>query len=117
MLSSRILLMSTLAFTSLANAGMPNPEASAAAIELDGSRARALDVAFDAFRDKLPDAVVERYSVHVHAAQDGVIQVVFEPRLAPDEKPTLGGRTSAGRELNVWVKTDGYVVDRTAFAR
>ena len=117
MVFSRIVLMSTLAFGSLANAGMQTPESPATTVELDGCRARALDVAFDAFRDKLPDAALERYSVHVHDARDGVVQVVFEPRLAAGEAPTLGGRTSAGAELNVWVKTDGYTVDRTSFAR
>ena len=117
MVFSRILLMSTLAFGSLANAGLQDSKPADATIELDGSRARALQVAMATFAEKLPDASLERYSVHLHGERDGLVQVVFEPRLAPDEKPTLGGRTIAGAELNVWVKVDGFSVERTSFAR
>lgn len=116
MLFRRILLMSTLAFSAVSHAATPMTD-SARTIELDGTRAQALTVALDAFRKQVPEAKIEAYSVHVDAAEDGIVQVVFEPRLAPGETPALGGRTSAGRELNVRVRTVDYGVDGVSFAR
>lgn len=107
--------MSTLAF-----AAFPQEAKSMSkddVVQLDGAGARALAVAYDAYREKLPDAKIESYTVHVHRAADGVIQVVFAPKPVAGEKPTLGGRTAQGRELNVWVSTDDYTVDRVSFAR
>lgn len=117
MVFSRILLMSTLAFAAVSQDASPMADTSNASIELDGPRARALAVAYAAYREQLPDARPEHYAVHVHAAEGDSIQVVFEPLPAPGEKPTLGGRTAQGRELSVWVKTGDYTVERTAFAR
>lgn len=113
----RILLMSTLAFSAASLPASPMPDATNSTIELDGSRARALAAAFDAFQAKVPDARIESYLVHVHAAADGIIEIVFEPRFAPGEKPTLGGRTAAGPEVNVRVKSADYSIDGVSFAR
>lgn len=112
---SRILLMTTLAFSSATQAA-PMTDAPPS-IEIDGVRARALAVAWTSFGEKLPDADGARYAVHLHPIDDGIVQVVFEPLPEPGAAPTLGGRTAAGRELNVWVDTADYSVERTAFAR
>ena len=117
MVLSRILIMSTLAFAAVSQDATPMPDTSSTTIELDGQRAQALAAAYAAYREHLPEARAEQYAVHVHASRDGTIQVVFEPLLAPGERPALGGRNAAGRELNVWVKTDDYSIDRVAFAR
>ncbi len=86
-------------------------------VELDGAAARALAAALPAFAEQLPGARIEDYIVHVNPPADDSVQVVFEPRRAPGEKPTLGGRTAAGAELNVWVKTRDYAIERVSFAR
>ncbi|WP_149194431.1 hypothetical protein [Luteimonas suaedae] len=88
-----------------------------AAVEIDGERVRALGVAYDAYREKMPEAKIENYTVKVNGKQDGKIEVAFVPKLAQGEQPTLGGRTSLGRGLTVWVAVDDFSVDRVAFAR
>ncbi|WP_159681055.1 hypothetical protein [Luteimonas sp. 9C] len=107
--------MSTLAFSALAaqaaQGTTPTP------VELDGARAAALAAAVPVFHDKQPDADLAQFHVHVHPAADGTFQVVFEPRQASDAAPTLGGRTSHGRELNVWIKAADNTLERIAFAR
>lgn len=115
MFANRLLLIITLTVACLAQAHATDQAPTR--VELDGPRARALAVAFEAFRERQPEARLEAYSVHVHAVEDGLVQVVFEPRLAGGARPTPGGRTAAGAELNVWVRLGGYTVERVSFAR
>jgi len=107
--------MSTLAFASFTQA------ASAAdtptAVVLEGARAAALAAAVPVFKDKQPDADLANFQIHVHPADDGTYQVVFEPRQADEGAPMLGGRTAHGRELNVWIKAADNSLDRISFAR
>jgi hypothetical protein len=112
----RILLMSTLAFAAFPQDAMPMPNQDAVQ-QLDGRNARALAAAYATFREKLPEADITAYTVEVHAPAEGAIRVVFSPKLAPGEKPTLGGRTSQGREISVWVSAEDYSVVRSAFSR
>ena len=87
---------------------------------MGASRGAALSVlaaAVPVFHDKQPDADLAQFHVHVHPAADGTFQVVFEPRQDRDAAPTLGGRTSHGRELNVWIKAADNTLERIAFAR
>ena len=116
MVFNRILLMSTLAFASLAQAAAATDTAPTP-VELDGARAAALAAAVPVFQDKQPDANLANFHVHVHPAQDCTFQVVFEPRQDNAAAPTLGGRTAHGRELNVWIKAADNTLDRIAFAR
>lgn len=115
MVFNRILLMSTLAFASLTQAAAAADAPTA--VVLDGARAAALAAAVPVFRDKEPDADLANFQIHVHPAEDGSYQVVFEPRQAEGAAPTLGGRTAHGRELNVWIKAADNSLDRIAFAR
>ncbi|MCD9029023.1 hypothetical protein LDO26_12515 [Luteimonas sp. BDR2-5] len=108
--------MSTLAFANLAQAATAS-DTVPAPVELDGARAAALAAAVPVFRDKQPDANLANFHVHVHPAQDGTFQVIFEPRQDNEAAPTLGGRTAHGRELNVWIKASDNSLDRIAFAR
>lgn len=106
-----IILMSVLTTASVAG-----DTTAARAVEIDGAHARAIAAAVEAAVQKLPDADFAQYTVK--AKRDGgEFQVIFVPRLAPGEKPALGGRTSQGQELNVWVSADDFAVSRTAFAR
>lgn len=88
-----------------------------AKVEVAGAHARAVAAAFEAFNDKLPEARIEDYSVIVEPAEEGGFQVDFVPGFAPGETPTLGGRTSLGRGLTVWITAGDYQVQRVAFAR
>lgn len=106
--------MSTLA--SVAFATDPRP-VTPSPIELDGRSARALAAALPAFAEKAPGAKLDDYSVHVNPPADGTVQVVFEPRQPEGQPPALGGRSGAGPEVNVWVRTDDYAVDRVSLAR
>lgn len=115
MVFNRILLMSTLAFASLAQAASAGGAPSA--VVLDGARAAALAAAVPVFREKQPEADLANFQIHVHPAEDGTVQVVFEPRQADESAPTLGGRTAHGRELNVWIKSADNTLDRISFAR
>lgn len=118
MVFKRILLMSTLGFASIAaQAAQSGAATTAPPVELDGARAAALAAAVPVFKDKQPDAEIGNFHVHVHPAEDGTYQVVFEPRQENDAAPTLGGRTAHGRELNVWIKAADNTLDRIAFAR
>lgn len=100
----------------LTTASVAGDTTAARAVELDGAHARAIAAAVDAATQKLPGTDLDQYTVK--ATRDGgEFQVIFVPKLAPGEKPALGGRTSQGQELNVWVSADGYAVSRTAFAR
>jgi len=116
MVFNRILLMSTLAFASLAQAAH-GAGATPAPIELDGARAAALAAAVPVFKDTQPDADLAHFHVHVHPAEDGTFQVIFEPHQADDGAAVAGGRTAHGRELNVWIKASDNTLDRFAFAR
>lgn len=107
--------MSILATASFAQEAAPAE--GAPAVEIDGARARALSVAYDAYREKMPEADIANYSVKVKGEQDGRIEVAFVPKFAPGEQPTLGGRTSLGRGLTVWVRVEDFSVDKVAFAR
>lgn len=112
---NRILLMSTLAFASFTQAA--SAAGTPTAVVLDGVRAAALAAAVPVFKDKQPDADLANFQIHVHPADDGTYQMVFEPRQADEGAPTLGGRTAHGRELNVWIKSSDNSIDRIAFAR
>lgn len=87
------------------------------ALELDGASVRVLAAALPAFTEKAPGSQLDDYIVHLNPPADGVVQVVFEPRLPKDASPTLGGGNAAGPELNVWVKTSDYSVDKVSLAR
>ncbi|MBB3342752.1 hypothetical protein [Luteimonas sp. RC10] len=115
MVFNRILLMSTLAFASLAHAGATG--GGPAEVVLDGARAAALAAAIPVFRDKQPEADLTKFRVHVHPADQGTFQVVFEPQQAGEGAPMLGGRTVHGRELNIWINAADHTLDRIAFAR
>lgn len=109
-----LLTMSTLAAVAFATEPTPMTRAP---VELDGAAARAVAAALPSFAEKVPGARIEDYIVHVNPPADDTVQVVFEPRRAPGETPVLGGRTAAGAELNVWVKTGDYSIERVSFAR
>lgn len=115
MVFNRILLMSTLAFASLTQAAAAADTPTA--VVLDGARAAALAAAVPVFREKQPEADLANFQIHVHPAENGTYQVVFEPRQVDESAPTLGGRTAHGRELNVWIKSADNTLERIAFAR
>lgn len=102
-----------------ANAGFAASSAPAepAALEIDGSRAQVIATAVPAFAGQAPDAQLGNYIVHVKPAQDGLVQVVFEPRQPEGQPPTLGGRNANGPEVNVWVRLADHGIERTSFAR
>jgi hypothetical protein len=115
MILPRILVMSTLnVLPILSNAANVD---GAARVELEGVAARALMVAYATYREQLPEARIEGYTVLVGPVRDGKVEVVFVPKQADPKRPVLGGRTSAGREFHVWVSVDHYAVDKTSFAR
>ena len=107
--------MSTLAFATFPQEARPMSNDDS--VQLDGTSARAVSVAYGAYLEKMPEADIASYAVHVHRPADGRIQVVFSPKLAAGEKPTLGGRAAQGREFNVWVSTDDFSVVQVSFAR
>lgn len=109
-----MLTMSTLASVAFATDSRPMTPPT---IELDGRAARALAAALPAFAEKAPGATLDGYTVHINPPADGLVQVVFEPRQPEGAPPTLGGRTAAGAEVNVWVRTDDYAVERVSLAR
>ena len=76
MVFNRILLMSTLAFASLAQAASAGGAPSA--VVLDGARAAALAAAVPVFREKQPEADLANFQIHVHPAEDGTVQVALE---------------------------------------
>ncbi|MGO1542326.1 MAG: hypothetical protein ACTHZI_11875 [Luteimonas sp.] len=102
-----------------ANAGYaaPSAPAEAKALEIDGSRVQVIAAALPAFAEQAPQAQLANYIVHVNAPDDGVVQVVFEPRQPEGQPPTLGGRNPNGPEVNVWVRKADYSVDRVSLAR
>lgn len=102
-----------------ANAGFAAPSAPAApaALEIDGSRAQVIAAAVPAFSGQAPQAQLENYVVHVKPPQDGLVQVVFEPRQPEGQPPRLGGRNPNGPEVNVWVRLADHGIERTSFAR
>ena len=106
--------MTTLANAAFASGLQPMEQPT---LELDGAAVRALATALPAFAGKAPGAQLEDYIVHVNPPEDGVVQVVFEPRQPDDAPPTLGGATDAGPEVHVWVRTADYGVDRVSLAR
>lgn len=106
--------MNTFAYAGPGSASAP---AEAQALEIDGSRVQVIAAALPAFAEKAPQAQLSAYVVHVNPAEDGVVQVVFEPRQPEGQPPTLGGRTAAGPEVNVWVRVADHTVDRVSLAR
>lgn len=105
--------------STFAHAAFPAaPQADAARpVELDGASARALAAALPVFAEKAPHAELDAYIVHLKPPADGLVQVVFEPRQPEGQPPTLGGSTAAGVEVNVWVRTADYGVERSSLAR
>lgn len=85
-------------------------------VEIRGEHVQALQAACEAFREKLPEAQLKHYDVEI-GTEDGALMVTFVPRVADGEARTLGGSTSLGREMSVWVSPTDYSVQRTAFAR
>lgn len=85
-------------------------------VEIKGEHVQALQAAYTAFSGKLPDAKLTHYDVEI-STDDGALMVTFVPRVAEGETRTLGGSTSLGREMSVWVSPKDYSVQRTAFAR
>lgn len=106
--------MNTFATTGFA---APPAPAEAQALEIDGSRVQVLAAALSAFSENEPDARLANYIVHVNPPQDGLSQVVFEPRQPEGQPPTLGGRTAAGREINVWVRESDHGIERVSRSR
>ncbi|MCD9033215.1 hypothetical protein LDO32_15930 [Luteimonas sp. Y-2-2-4F] len=106
--------MSTFANAAFAAGSQP---AAKPAVELDGASVRALAAALPAFAEKAPQAQLDQYIVHVKPPADGLVQIVFEPRQPEGAPPTLGGRTAAGAEVNVWVRSEDYTVERSSLAR
>lgn len=102
-----------------ANAGFAAPPAPAepATLKVDGSRAQVIAAAVPAFTEQAPGSQLENYLVHVQAPQDGLVHVVFQPKLPEGQPPKLGGRNPNGPEVNVWVRLDDHAVERTSFAR
>ncbi|KGO99647.1 hypothetical protein N791_02710 [Lysobacter defluvii IMMIB APB-9 = DSM 18482] len=109
-----MLIMTTFANAAFATGIQPMEKP---ALELDGTAVRALAAALPAFAGKAPGSKLDDYIVHVNPAEDGLVQVVFEPRLPEGQPPTLGGSTPAGPEVNVWVRTEDYEVEKTSLAR
>lgn len=109
-----ILIMNTFATAGLA---APSATAEAKTLKVDGHRAQVIAAAVPAFAAEAPESRLENYVVHVHAPQDGLVQVVFQPRLPEGQPPKLGGRNPNGPEVNVWVRLDDLGVERTSFAR
>lgn len=107
--------MTTFATTAFATGAQPMQPT---ALELDGAAVRALATALPAFAEKAPASRLDDYIVHVNPPEDGVVQVIFEPRLPEGEPPTLGGGNAAGPEVNVWVRTTGdHAVEKVTLAR
>lgn len=106
--------MTTFASPAIVSAATPAPPQP---LELSGHQVRALAAALPAFAEKAPEARLEQYAVHLQPAQDGLQQVIFEPRQDDSAAPTLGGRTAAGPEVNVWIRTSDYGVERASLAR
>lgn len=106
--------MTTFANTAFATGIQPMDKP---ALELDGAAVRALASALPAFAEKAPGSKLDNYIVHVNPPEDGLVQVVFEPRLPEGEPPTLGGSNAAGPEVNVWIRTGDYGVEKTSLAR
>ena len=106
--------MNTFATTGFA---APPAPAEAQALEIDGSRVQVLVATLSAFSENEPDARLANYIVHVNPPQDGLSQVVFEPRQPEGQPPTLGGRTAAGREINVWVRESDHGIERVSRSR
>lgn len=109
-----ILLMSVL----ITNPGglpgsSPQPERP---VEIKGEHVQALQAAHAAFREKMPEAQLKHYDVEI-STDDGALMVTFVPRVADGEARSLGGSTSLGREMSVWLSPTDYTVQRTAFAR
>ena len=102
-----------------ANTGFAAPSAPAepAALEIDGVRAQVIAAAVPTFAEQAPQAQLDNYIVHVKPPQDGVVQVVFEPRQPEGQPPKLGGRNANGPEVNVWIRLADHGVERTSFAR
>ncbi|WP_255703439.1 hypothetical protein [Lysobacter sp. GX 14042] len=115
LLLTGLLIMTTFATAAFATGTQPMDTR---ALELDGAAVRALATALPAFAEKAPASQLDDYTVHVNPSRDGVVQVVFEPRLPEGEPPTLGGSNAAGPEVNVWVRTTGgYAVEKVTLAR
>ena len=106
--------MSTFANAAFPAAAQP---AGKPAVELDGASVRALAAALPAFAENAPQAQLDNYIVHIKPPADGLVQIVFEPRQPEGAPPKLGGRTGAGAEVSVWVRSEDYTVDRTSLAR
>lgn len=114
LLHTGLLIMTTFASAAFATGIQPMQ---ATALELDGAAVRALAAALPAFAGKAPGSKLDDYIVHVNPPEEGLVQVVFEPRLPEGEPPTLGGANAAGPEVNVWVRTADYEVEKTSLAR
>jgi hypothetical protein len=86
-------------------------------ITMPASAARAIAAAWPCIVEEGAKSPTDltRYDVLVvqHALED---EVIFVPQ-ADAEGPTLGGRTSAGRELHCWVERVNAQVLRTSYAR
>ena len=88
-----VLLAGILIMNTFANAGFAAPPAPAepATLKVDGSRAQVIAAAVPAFTEQAPGSQLENYLVHVQAPQDGLVHVVFQPKLPEGQPPSFGG--------------------------
>lgn len=110
-----LMTMTTLAVSPL-TLGAGSAAANGDRVKLDGPQARAISVAYEAYRQKAPNAELENYTVVVQP-DDGKIKVSFVPKPVEGAPPTLGGRNANGAEISVWVSKDDYSVEKVSGAR
>ena len=110
-----LMTMTTLAVSPLTLGANANA-ATADRVKLDGTQARAISAAYEAYREKAPNAQLENYTVVVQS-DDGRIKVSFVPKPVEGAAPTLGGRSANGAEISVWVSKDDYSIEKVSGAR